>query len=505
MKQKIAALLACTMLLTSVMILPSCDSDDGKDQQVQGDNTAVTLLKDGQAIYSIVRPQTLARNSDLMKAATSLKSSLADADSYTDNKNTNTKEILLGNTDREETRQVLSELAFNEFAIKVVGDKIVICGASDSITAQGVNYFIENYITADSTTITLAADLSVKQAADLSVSSVHNLSYDDMAKIAYDAYTDNKFGGGSLPNTEFWDAAEILEAYLDAYEQTLDPQYLTNAEDIAKKKFGGGNSRTDWCRNNAYNDDIAWACIGFARLYMFTGNATYAAISKNNFDIMWERAYSPDVLGGGLWWKDDQKDTKNSCIQCPASIAACLLGQVTGDDGYYEKAKELMEWEFENLFIAEGDNAGRVYDAKRTNGEFNTWASTYNQGTFVGACMLLHEKYGDQKYLDYADLAVQYGMTKLGNVGGVLNCEADGNDLIGFKGILTRWFYRYAEYTENLDILYWLQKNADTAFGNRNSDNLIWTDWTQKTNEQDYDPWGLSAAIALLHNCQPWW
>ena len=97
-------------------------------------------------------------------------------------------------------------------------------------------------------------------------------------------------------------------------------------------------------------------------------------------------------------------------------------------------------------------------------------------------------------------------MYSLDNVDGVLNGEGNGADGIGFKGILTRWFYRYAKYTNDLEVLSWLQKNADVAFGNRNSYNLIWTTWATATEDKkNLDPWGCSAALALLFNCEPWW
>lgn len=515
MKRNLAAVLALCMLLTSAAMLPSCtdDSSDGPQDQLTVANVAI--VKDGQPAYSVVRSSLLDTSSDLMSAASSLKSKLQFAcaegnnvQSSTDERSTETKEILIGSTDRAESQQVISELAFNEYAIKVVGDKIVIAAKSNAATIQAIDYFIANYIPDGASTIEIAGDLSYKGVADFSTSNTHDVAYIDMAATVFDAYHDNHNDNGDLPGTWFWDAAEILEAYLDAYEQTGKPEYLQYAKDIARVKFGGSNVRTNWVKSNMYNDDIAWACIGFTRLATFTGDSTYMQIAQNNFDWMWERAYSPDVLGGGLWWKHDEQNTKNSCIQCPASIAACLIGKALNDDSYYEKAKELMEWEFENLFVAEGKDAGQVYDAKRTSGDLNKWASTYNQGTFVGACMLLHEKYGDQKYLDYADMAVEYGTTKLGGTtsNGILNGEDSGNDLPGFKGILTRWFYRYAKYTEDLDLLAWLQNNADTAYGNRNSKNEIWTKWAEKTQDnQDYGTWGLSAAVALLHNCEQWW
>lgn len=511
MKRILSICLAALLLLTSLP-LTACKTEPKEEAP-----TSYVLVKDSLSDHKIVRSDSAIRTSPEREATLVIRDAIVTAtgvelERTTDYYNKNNpeavaavesaKEILIGHTNRKETTQALEGLQPYEYIIKVIGDKLVICGASDEGTLAAAEYFAANCLT-PGTTVEFPLDYEVKGILDMSLSETHGVSYEAMGDViitAYaKAYIDQR---GNLINTEFWDAAETLEAMIDAYEQTGNAQYLEYAEGIAREKFSSNQKRTNWCYNNAYNDDIAWAVIGFTRLYQLTGKKDYLTIAKNNFDTMWARAYSPNVLGGGLWWKDDQKNVKNSCIQCPASIAACLLGKSLGDDSYYEKAKELMDWEFEVLFEPK---TGKVYDCKNINGEYNYWASTYNQGTFVGACTLLHEKYGDQKYMDYAAKAVAYGMYSLENVDGVLNGEASGNDLIGFKGILTRWFYRYSKYTGDLDVLAWLQNNADVAYGNRNSKNLIWTAWANKTGEQNYDPWGCSAAVALLFNCEQWW
>ena len=85
---------------------------------------------------------------------------------------------------------------------------------------------------------------------------------------------------------------------------------------------------------------------------------------------------------------------------------------------------------------------------------------------------------------------------------GVMNNETEGGDLIGFKGILTRWISRYAVFVGDGEIFEWLRRNADAAWNNRNSKNLIWTAWGTKTSEKiaQYDVFGMSTAVALFFN-----
>ena len=56
------------------------------------------------------------------------------------------KEILIGNTNRPETAEILSQLANNEYAVAVVGKKIIIAGYVDSMTDKALAYFVENYL-----------------------------------------------------------------------------------------------------------------------------------------------------------------------------------------------------------------------------------------------------------------------------------------------------------------------------------------------------------------------
>lgn len=523
MKKMIAALLVFAALLPT---LTACGGDN-VSETTPNDNTvaetpeesagtadtSVQLVRDGQAAYIVVRSDYEPAESAETQASLTLRRALEDAlgvsfkittdwvgpeedmEKYAD-----VYEILVGHTNRPETESAVADLKEGEFVIEVSGSKIVICGYNEAATQRGVAHFIRNYLPEEGTVenIGLPADLSETIASSYYDSMVHNQEYTEMGDIVLQAFTANFYKRGILTDANFWDAAEILESYLDAYEQTGKEEYLEYIKQIAKVQ--GSKENTSWL-SNEYNDDIAWMCIAYARIYLLTGEELYLTISRNNFDDMYARAISDD-LGGGLFWRADNQ-TKNSCINCPASIAACLLGKALGDDSYYEKAKALMQWEFDNMFVP---STGAVFDSYNLKGEKNTWSSSYNQGTFIGACTLLHEKYGDEIYMTNAAAAADYAMNKLENVGGVLNGENSGGDLIGFKGILTRWLYRYAKYTNDTDILLWLQNNADTAFSNRNVNDLIWTTWANKTPDDitDMDLFGFSTAMALMFNCEPW-
>ena len=340
---------------------------------------------------------------------------------------------------------------------------------------------------------------------DRAVSRVTGLPYREMGDTIMQAFIGRYYDDGHLVGSCFWSDAEIIETFIDAYEQTGNKTYLDYAETTAKNSYlNAGKPFASW-ESNPYNDDIAWGAIALCRLYQNTGTRRYLNIAKRNFDMMFNRGWSEE-LGGGLLGNMEDPVNKTSCTQCPATIAACLLGKYLRNDSYYEKAVRIMDWTVAELFDHED---GRVYDLYWiTDGHKDTWNFTYTQGTFIGSCMYLHEKYGDEKYLEYAELAKYYTLHTMGhNAEGIFDWERRNEfDIDGFKGILTRWLYRYAQYTADFESFEWLQRHADAAYSHRNSQNIIWTDWAWQTEEdKDYNVFGASTAVALLFNCEPWW
>ena len=531
MKFKKAAIIV-TIFMALVILLASCDNNESETSTA--DTSAVTTapadedIVDGKLVivdqnktkYSIVYNTGDDNNSSMLGALTGLRSAFKAAfgddcgitltDDYIPYDQQNEfvapeYEILIGATNRSES-EVSEELAFNEGIIKVVGKKIVIYADSVDLTAQAVRQFTEKYVVSDNGQLLIDSSLSESVLLDLTYCNETEMTYADMAMEVYESFSDKYLVNGWIPNLNFWDTAEIIECYIDAYECTKDEDIKTDMLRLAKLFYQ--RNGTNW-KGNKFNDDIMWICIAYCRITMLTGDETFYRMAKLNYDMTYERAYSTH-LGGGLFWTTDN-ETKNSCVNCPGAIAACLIGEISGDESYFEKAKGLIEWELDNMFVA---STGQVYDSYNLRGEKNKWASTYNQGTFVGANMLLYRHYKDDSYLQNAKKAANYAMRNLTTSSGIINVEAnlDNGDLPGFKGILTRWFYRFAKETNDLEILTFLQKNAAAAFNNRNSEGIIWTDWSTKTPEPDviasnsgYRVFGMSTALALMFNCQQWW
>ena len=286
----------------------------------------------------------------------------------------------------------------------------------------------------------------------------------------------------------FWQEIEEIEGIEDANDRS-GGAYSTEVGALLNgfvKAHG-----TEWS-SNIYNDDICWATIAYTRGYQATGNVAFRTIAKNNFDMMFARAWNP--AKGALYWTT-RNTSYNSCIECPAGIASYLLRQALRDDGYLSKAQDLFAWEKTHLFDA---SSGAVSDAVSTSGKVGTWASTYNQGTFVGLADFL----GDTSD---AKLAADYTMNHLGkpNSSGYMimpEYGSGGGNNSGLNSIGLRWIAKFMKDRRLQDTYKgWLQANANTAWNvRRTSDDLSWCQWLQPTPGGVLHSWDCINSVVVL-------
>lgn len=306
-------------------------------------------------------------------------------------------------------------------------------------------------------------------------------------------YKDTQTGG----RTYFWGQAEEIEGQIDAYERTGSAAYKTKVIELLDGF--SQNEGTNWS-SNEYNDDIMWACIAYLRGYKCTSNTTYRSIAKFNFDLMYARAWDTNYFGGGLFWRQSDKQSKNACIEGPAAIAAYFLYQTLNDPSYLTKATNIFAWEKSKLFNA---STGEIYDNIGTNGVLGTWVSAYNQGTFIGAAHYL----GD---VASATLAANYTMNKLGSMGWdnyvILPEYGIAGNNSGFSGIGMRWVSKFM-IDRGLQSIYlkWMQANANAAWRvRRKSDNLSWCQWFHQSPEgTNFYSWDCSSSAIALQVTPP--
>ena len=311
------------------------------------------------------------------------------------------------------------------------------------------------------------------------------------ARAALEAHKEVYYQDGEYIGADFWDFAEIFEIIEDYYEVSGDKEVFPMFEEMYRYIL---RRYTDDWKKNPFNDDIMWLTIALTRAYLYTGEKKYLDTAAFNFENTYQRAKSGD-LGGGLFWRVEN-ESKNTCVNCPAAVAAAYLAKATGDDAYYEKMYYCLDWAIRVMFEPD---TGKVYDCINMNGSCSKWSSTYNQGTFIGSCLMYYEKNGEEKYLRYAEKAAEYVKDVMYH-SGIMDNEEPGNDLPGFKGILARYIRRFVDITGKTEYLDWLRANAQSAWSNRNSRGIMWTQLAHKTEEKEYDVFAASAAVSVVVN-----
>jgi predicted alpha-1,6-mannanase (GH76 family) len=289
--------------------------------------------------------------------------------------------------------------------------------------------------------------------------------------------------------TFFWDRAEQMEMILDVYQRTTNRACLTQFTQL----FNGfvADHGILWSRNE-FNDDIMWMVIACARATQLTGNMEFRDAAKSNFDMCYARAWSTN-LGGGLWWKINNR-SKNACVNGPAAIASYLLYQIYGDTNYLAKSKEIFEWERATLF---NTNSGQVYDNIGINGRMHPIAFTYNEGTFIGAANFLGAT-------NDAKLAADYTKNVLSK-DGLMPDYGQTGDAAGFHGICARWLAKFMNDRGLQDsYLKWLQANADAAWKNRRlPENISWSQWDKPMPPDPVKSWACSSSVVIMHVIPP--
>lgn len=293
--------------------------------------------------------------------------------------------------------------------------------------------------------------------------------------------------GFSIDNGGWWGDAEMFETIIDAYETTGNLEYATMFDNLYENFIA--RNKSTWYKSgvsgyNEYNDDIAWMCIACTRAYLLTGTTKYLTTAKTNFDGMFARAdcYGNDLLQ----WKHNSGQGTNACINGPAAVCACYLAIATADMSYYEKAKKTymanrnLLYEFSN-----GKPTGKVWDSyDQGTKEYSYWASTYNQGTSLGAALMLYDYYNDTMFKTDADAIVKWTVNNLADGNGIIKvCQTVKGDLCGFKGILMRYIRRYAEDMNHPEYYEWMAKNAYHSWNNRNSSGITSSAWLYKSEE----------------------
>lgn len=146
-----------------------------------------------------------------------------------------------------------------------------------------------------------------------------------------------------------------------------------------------------------FYDDNQWIAIAYLDAYNRTHEAKYLKDAKMIYDFMITGI--DQQADGGMYWKEGDLTTKNTCSNGPGILVALELYKVTREKKYLNLALSVYNWTNEKLRSPEG----LFYDnIKIPSGEVDKRFYTYNAGSMLQANAILYTLTKNKKYLTEA-------------------------------------------------------------------------------------------------------
>lgn len=191
----------------------------------------------------------------------------------------------------------------------------------------------------------------------------------------------------------------IMESDGD-YRRMLDSRVLPGLEeyyDTKRTPAGYASYIESTPPADRFYDDNVWIGIDFTDAYLQTGDERYLAKARQ----VWKFVDSgrDSLLGGGIYWCEQARTSKNTCSNAPGAVYALKLYKATGDAAYLGQGKALYEWTKKNL----KDPADNLYfDNIGLDGRVDKAKYAYNSGQMLQAAALLYDITGEAAYLEDA-------------------------------------------------------------------------------------------------------
>ena len=184
-------------------------------------------------------------------------------------------------------------------------------------------------------------------------------------------------------------AKKYMEPVVNVINKYYSPNKLPHpGYDSYLVEFGGGDR---------FYDDNQWIGITYLDAYGRTKEAKYLTLAKDIYDYMLT-GYDT-ISGGGLYWKEFDKNTKNTCSNGPGIIMALQLYEFTQEKKYMDTALLLYDWV--NKYLQAPDKL--YFDNLRLPARtIDKRKYTYNSGTMLQSNVMLYHITKDKKYLSRA-------------------------------------------------------------------------------------------------------
>lgn len=267
------------------------------------------------------------------------------------------------------------------------------------------------------------------------------------------------------------------------------PQYWNSSGPV-----GGFDVSPNSTSPDRYYDDNEWMIRDLVNSYQLTGQYSFLKLAEKSADFVWS-GYDKK-LGGGIYWHEQSKTSKNTCSNAPAANAFLQLYLASKDGKYLKEAKEIYNWTLVNL---RDPVTGLYWDNINLDGSIQKTFWSYNTALMIEDATLLFSITHEEKYRMQAvatdSAAVQYWLglgpvLKDGGKFGFLLIEA----MYMRQSLAPSDYFKYGGLDQAIEALTWIHRHAHDRHGR-------YGDRWDKPVKRDLKQWSLidQACVARVY------
>ena len=270
-----------------------------------------------------------------------------------------------------------------------------------------------------------------------------------------------------------------------SYKTLLDNKVLPGLEeylDTSRNPTGYASYISTAPQSDRFYDDNIWLGTDFTDAYLNTKEEKYLKKAQ----LIWKFVESgaDDKLGGGIYWCEQKKISKNTCSNAPASVFALKMFKATQDSSYLIKGRKLYEWTKKRL----QDPTDYLYfDNIFLDGKIDKSKYAYNSGQMMQAATLLYQFTGYRSFLkdaqNIAEACYNYFFINfVPEEGEAFKLLKEGD--VWFTAIMLRGFIELYLIDHNEKYINSFNRNMDYAWGHvRDKKGLFDTDFSGRTHD----------------------
>jgi hypothetical protein len=184
---------------------------------------------------------------------------------------------------------------------------------------------------------------------------------------------------------------------------------------------------------DAFFDDNAWIGLALIRHYELRHDERALSLAGRIFAFItsgWSSESSWSHPGGIRWKQPLSNVSRNTCSNGPSAALGALLHEHTGEPEPLQWSTRLYHWVRGALLGPDGLYVDQIAPDGTRNGAI--WS--YNQGTMIGAGVLLHRLTEDERYLAHATATAAAALGRF-SIGVLVNQDAAFNAVF-FRNLL---------------------------------------------------------------------